>query len=57
MAKLGTYKTGVSKLHIKTLADIDLNVLRDLVEIGQCASRAMPIAPPGSCGALAQRTS
>ena len=32
MAKLGTYKTGVSKLYIKRLADIDVNVLRDLVE-------------------------
>lgn len=32
MAKLGTYKTGVSKLYIKALANIDLNVLRELVE-------------------------
>lgn len=32
MAQLGTYKTGVSKLYIKTLADIDLKVLRKLVE-------------------------
>ena len=32
MAKLGTYTTGVSKLYIKTLADIDIGVLRDLVE-------------------------
>jgi hypothetical protein len=30
--KLGTYKTGVSKLYIKRLADIDLGVLRELVE-------------------------
>ena len=32
MAKLGTYTTGVSKLYIKKLADIDLGVLRGLVE-------------------------
>lgn len=32
MAKLGAYTTGVSKLYIKTLSDIDLNVLRELVE-------------------------
>lgn len=32
MAKLGAHKTGVSKLYIKTLSDIDLNTLRDLVK-------------------------
>lgn len=32
MAKLGAYKTGASKLYFKKLADIDVSVLRDLVE-------------------------
>src|SRR5262245_49273946 len=32
MSELGTYTTGVSKLYIKKLADIDLGVLRDLIE-------------------------
>lgn len=31
MEKLGTYKTGVSKLYIKTLSDIDPLSLRELV--------------------------
>ncbi|HEX5018006.1 MAG TPA: DUF1801 domain-containing protein [Actinomycetes bacterium] len=39
LATLGIYKTGVSKLYIKTLADIDLNVLRELVERSVAISR------------------
>lgn len=31
MARLGKYKTGKSCLYVKTLADIDVNVLRQLV--------------------------
>lgn len=31
MARLGTYKTGVSCLYIKRLADVDLDVLEELV--------------------------
>jgi hypothetical protein len=49
MVKLGTYKTGVSKLYIKRLADIDLRLLPSWSS-GRCASRAMPILRPGSCG-------
>ena len=44
MAKLGTYKTGVSKLYIKTLADIDLNVMRDLVDRSVRISRDADLA-------------
>ena len=47
MVKLGTYKTGVSKLYIKTLDDIDL---RDLVErsvrISRDADRAARLMRP-----------
>lgn len=32
MAKLGKYKTGKSCLYVKSLDDIDLNTLRELVE-------------------------
>jgi len=32
MAKLGKYKTGKACLYIKTVADIDLSVLRELVK-------------------------
>jgi hypothetical protein len=39
LAKLGSHKTGVSKLYINRLADIDLNVLRDLVERSVTISR------------------
>ena len=39
LATLGIYKTGVSKLYIRTLADIDLNVLRELVERSVAISR------------------
>jgi hypothetical protein len=50
MAKLGTYKTGVSKLYVKTLADIDLDVLRDLVDrsvrISRDADRAARLMRP-----------
>jgi hypothetical protein len=50
MAKLGTYTTGVSKLYVKTLADIDLNVLRELVErsvrISRDADRASRLMRP-----------
>jgi hypothetical protein len=34
MQKLGKYKTGKVCLYIKTLNDIDLKVLRELIEIG-----------------------
>jgi len=44
MAKLGTYKTGVSKLYIKALADIDLGVLRELVERSVRISRDADLA-------------
>jgi hypothetical protein len=44
MAKLGTYKTGVSKLYIKALADIDLAVLRDLVDRSVRISRDAELA-------------
>jgi hypothetical protein len=50
LATLGTYKTGVSKLYIRTLAAIDLNVLRDLVErsveISRDADRASRLMRP-----------
>ena len=50
MAELGTYKTRVSKLYIKTLADVDLNVLRELVErsvdISRDADRATQLMRP-----------
>lgn len=50
MAKLGAYKTGVSKLYIKTLSDIDLNTLRDLVErsvhVASDADRASRLMRP-----------
>jgi hypothetical protein len=50
MAKLGSCRTGVSKLYIKTLADIDLNILRDLVErsvrISRDADRAARLMRP-----------
>jgi hypothetical protein len=49
MVKLGAYKTGVSKLYIKTLSEVDLDTLRDLVK-RPCTSPVMPIAPLGSCG-------
>jgi hypothetical protein len=32
MKKLGKYKTGKSCLYVKKLADIDMNVLRELIE-------------------------
>ncbi len=32
LAKLGKYKTGKSCLYVKSLADVDLEVLRELVE-------------------------
>jgi hypothetical protein len=44
MVKLGTYKTGVSKLYIKRLADIDLRVLRELVERSVRISRDADLA-------------
>ena len=44
MVKLGTYKTGVSKLYINTLADIDLSVLRELVERSVRISRDAELA-------------
>ena len=44
MVKLGTYKTGVSKLYIKRLADIDLHVLRELVERSVRISRDADLA-------------
>ena len=44
MVKLGTFKTGVSKLYIKTLADIDLSVLRELVERSVRISRDPELA-------------
>lgn len=50
MAKLGAYKTGVSKLYIKTLSDIDLNTLRDLVKrsvhVASDADRASRLMRP-----------
>ena len=50
MADLGTYETGVSKLYVKTLADIDLDVLRELVErsvrISRDADRASRLMRP-----------
>jgi hypothetical protein len=52
MAKLGTYKSGVSKLYVKTLADIDLDVLRELVDrsvrISRDADRASRLMRPTS---------
>ena len=41
MKRLGKHKTGKSCLYIKKLADIDLKVLRDLVEksVGKMASK------------------
>lgn len=44
MVKLGTYKTGVSKLYIKRLSDIDLLVLRQLVERSVRISRYADLA-------------
>ena len=44
MVKLGTFKTGVSKLYIKTLAEIDLSVLRELVERSVRISRDPDLA-------------
>jgi len=44
MVKLGTFKTGVSKLYIKTLADIDLRILRELVERSVRISRDAGLA-------------
>ena len=50
MARLGAYKTGVSKLYIKTLSDIDLNTLRDLVKrsvhVASDADRASRLMRP-----------
>jgi hypothetical protein len=50
MARLGTYKTGVSKLYVKALADVDLSVLRDLVDrsvhISRDADRASRLMRP-----------
>jgi len=39
MAKLGSYKTGVSKLYIKKLSDVDLATLRELVRRSVLVSR------------------
>ena len=44
LINLGTYKTGVSKLYIKRLADIDLRVLRKLVERSVRISRDADLA-------------
>ena len=44
MVRLGTFKTGVSKLYIKTLTDIDLSVLRELVERSVRISRDANLA-------------
>jgi hypothetical protein len=50
MARLGSYTTGVSKLYVKTLADIDLDVLRKLVgrsvRISRDADRAARLMRP-----------
>ena len=52
MARLGSYRTGVSKLYIKSLADIDVKVLRQLVErsvsISRDADRASRLMRPTS---------
>ena len=39
LAKLGSFSTGVSKLYIKKLADVDLAVLRELVSRSVLVSR------------------
>lgn len=44
MVKLGTYRTGVSKLYVKRLADIDLPVLLELVERSVRISRDAELA-------------
>jgi hypothetical protein len=48
MNKLGKYTTGRSCLYIKRLEDVDLTVLRQLIEAGYSATKRTHPAPPGA---------
>ena len=50
MARLGKYTTGKSCLYIKRLADIDLDVLRELASLSVAHMRTHP--PDGGCAPI-----
>ena len=55
LARLGTYKTGKSCLYIKREADVDLDVLRELIEASLAAMSEKYPEPAQGAGAAATK--
>ncbi len=48
LAKLGKHKMGKSCLYIKKLADVDVNILREMIEIAYAEMAQFPSTPTES---------